>query len=92
MIVLKEEGSIDLWKKILRKNFTNIELLSDFLCLDETTKAFLLKKPKFPLNLPVRLAEKIKKNDLDDPILKQFIPMQEETRISDGFFHRSCWG
>lgn len=81
----KTACSIPFWKKILRENFTNIDKLACFLELDEVARLQLLKKSKFALNLPVRLAEKIKKNDLNDPILRQFIPLKDETRIEIGF-------
>jgi len=73
------------WKKILRTNFTNVEKLASFLDLNEQSKELILKRSKFPLNLPLRLAEKINKNDLNDPILMQFLPTTEETKISNGF-------
>jgi len=73
------------WQELLRQNFTSIEALAAFLELDREQCAPLLKKPKFPLNLPFRLAEKIKKGTLDDPLLKQFLPMNEELIEAPGF-------
>lgn len=67
-----------LWRKIQRENFTSIVKLSTFLELDATQNQELLKKSFFPLNLPKRLAEKIQKKTLDDPILKQFVPLKDE--------------
>jgi EF-P beta-lysylation protein EpmB len=45
----------------------------------------LLQKSHFPLNVPYRLARKIKKNSLDDPIFKQFIPLKDEAIINPQF-------
>jgi EF-P beta-lysylation protein EpmB len=73
------------WKKILRTNFTQVEKLLSYLELDEETKGKVLNKPSFSLNLPIRLAEKIQKNNLNDPILKQFLPTLDETIITSGF-------
>jgi EF-P beta-lysylation protein EpmB len=42
-------------------------------------------KTSFPLNLPFRLASKIAKRTLEDPILKQFLPLQLESKITPGF-------
>ncbi len=68
------------WKSIQKENFTDIEELAAFL---ELPYAFpLLKKSKFPLNLPRRLALKISKNNLEDPILRQFLPIEDENRHS----------
>lgn len=43
------------------------------------------KNPKFILNLPFRLACKIEKSTLDDPILKQFLPIDEENQQTEGY-------
>lgn len=74
-----------LWRQILRKNFTKISELADFLQLSETQRERLLFKSHFPLNLPLRLAEKIVKGTLDDPILKQFVPLTDELTEAKGF-------
>ncbi len=74
-----------LWRRLLRTNFTRLDLLSDFLQLNEVQKLNLLNRPSFALNLPLRLADKIVKGTLDDPILKQFLPTIEENELSPGF-------
>lgn len=76
---------IPLWKQILRQNFNQLEPLADFLQLTPGQRSLLLLKPKFALNLPLRLAQKIQKSTLDDPILKQFIPHQNENDLFEGF-------
>jgi len=73
------------WRSIQRKNFVRIEDLCEFLTLDADKRARVLASPRFPLNLPYRLAEKIEKNTLDDPILRQFLPLQEELVETPGF-------
>jgi len=77
--------SIPIWRQIQRKNITQPEKLADYLCLDAQNRVKLLYNPRFPLNLPLRLAEKIAKNTLDDPILRQFVPLKEETQSQPGF-------
>ncbi|MBA3721620.1 MAG: KamA family radical SAM protein [Parachlamydiaceae bacterium] len=74
------------WKKILRQNFTRLDILTDFLELNEEQKNSLIDKPHFSLNIPLRLAQKIKKGTLDDPIFRQFVPLKEESSIRDDFF------
>ncbi|HEV8051028.1 MAG TPA: KamA family radical SAM protein [Parachlamydiaceae bacterium] len=83
--MLIELGSPPLWKKILRTNFTDPSKLADFLELDELQRQKILFNSKFKLSLPQRLANKITKNTLDDPILRQFLPTMEEKNISPGF-------
>ncbi len=69
-----------LWRDILKKNFRDWTKLADFLQLD------LPACPShFPLNLPLRLAQKIGKNNPHDPILRQFLPSNEEMVDVPGF-------
>ncbi|MEN9654129.1 MAG: putative KamA family protein, partial [Chlamydiota bacterium] len=67
-----------IWRAIQRANFTRLPELLRYLELDE---APFLARPKFPLNLPRRLAAKIQKGVLNDPILLQFLPLQEEVAV-----------
>ncbi len=76
---------VSLWRQIQKTNFTQIEPLLDFLKMPEELRGKILKKPRFVLNLPLRLAEKIEKGTLEDPILRQFIPLDEENTIVPGF-------
>ncbi len=71
-----------LWRQILRQNFTSWEKLSQFLGIE---LPLVLKNPSFPLNLPLRLAQKIDKKNPNDPILKQFLPTTSELEITPGF-------
>lgn len=72
----------DCWKRILRQNFTRIDQLADFLELNDSQKSQLLKHSKFALNVPYRLAQKMAKQTLDDPLLKQFLPLHDENVIT----------
>jgi EF-P beta-lysylation protein EpmB len=81
---MKKEG-IPLWRLIQRDNFTRIEPLLDFLQLTPEQRQKILSRPRFPLNLPRRLAEKVAKTTLEDPILRQFVPLEEELHTAPGF-------
>lgn len=74
-----------LWRQILRQNFTRWDKLADFLELDAEQRKMILSKPTFALNLPMRLAQKIEKKTLNDPILRQFLPTIEEEYQVTGF-------
>jgi EF-P beta-lysylation protein EpmB len=74
------------WKSVLRKNFTDWKQLVTFLELDESHLSRITKVNHFPLSLPYRLASKIEKNNISDPILKQFLPMVEENTETSGFY------
>lgn len=67
-----------LWRKIQRQNFINIQELADFLDWSDEQREQVVPSPAFPLNLPQRLAAKIQKRTLDDPILRQFVPSVQE--------------
>jgi EF-P beta-lysylation protein EpmB len=73
------------WRQTQRDNFTCLQKLADFLELSSPLRARLLEAPKFVLNLPRRLAEKIPKNTLDDPIFRQFVPLDLELVREPGF-------
>jgi EF-P beta-lysylation protein EpmB len=73
------------WRQIQLKNVKSWEKLADFLHLTEEDRKHILPKSAFSLNLPLRLAEKIEKGTLEDPILKQYLPVQKELRVSSGF-------
>ncbi len=73
------------WRHIQRQNFTNLQKLFEFLEFDEGMIALALKKTPFPLNLPLRLAQKIEKKNINDPLLKQFLPSILELEETEGF-------
>lgn len=75
--------NIPLWRQVQKTNFTRIEPLLDFLELSEEKRKRILTRPKFALNIPVRLAAKMEKNCWNDPIFKQFVPVSDEL---DGSF------
>ena len=77
--------AIPLWRQIQRNNFTSLSKLASFLELSSSQKSRLLEHPNFSLNLPQRLAQKIDKQTLDDPILRQFVPLIDETASNGDF-------
>ncbi|MBA2367782.1 MAG: KamA family radical SAM protein [Candidatus Protochlamydia sp.] len=70
--------SLPAWKLILRKNFTRLETLVDYLELSPEQCDELLNRPNFALNVPLRLAQKMAKRTLDDPLVRQFLPLKKE--------------
>jgi EF-P beta-lysylation protein EpmB len=75
--------AIPLWRQIQRLNFTDWHKLICYLGFDEEEALKVVQKRSgFPLNLPLRLAEKIKKKNWQDPLLLQFLPTLEEEKPS----------
>ncbi len=62
----------------MKKPFTNINKLITFLKLDKKNQKLILTNPLFPILIPYHIAKKIKKNDISDPLFKQFVPSIEE--------------
>lgn len=54
------------------------EKLANFLELSTADRARIDLKPNFTLNLPLRIANKIEKQNLQDPLLCQFLPLLDE--------------
>lgn len=77
---------ISSWRRIQLQNFNSWDKLAFFLNWPEEDKNKVLQKAKFPLNLPLRLAQKAENSTLEDPILKQFLPSLEELNINPKFF------
>ncbi len=73
------------WRQILRKNITSIDQLAVFLKLTKEQKKHLLQRTHFPINIPLRLAQKIEKNTLNDPLFRQFVPIKEEEKKHPGY-------
>lgn len=73
-----------LWREILRKNFTQLDAIADFLELTPPQRLQLVRT-RFSLNLPLRLAQKMAKGTLEDPLVRQFLPLAEELQLTDEF-------
>lgn len=67
-----------LWRSVLRQNITKLQDLISILELTDEQVQALDNRPDFSLNLPRRLADKMAKARLDDPLFLQFVPLKEE--------------
>lgn len=74
-------SQVPLWREIQKNNLKSTEQLLKFLQWDKLLVENILQSSSFPLNLPLRLAHKIEKNNIDDPIFKQFVPLKEELHL-----------
>lgn len=85
MTLLCKTETIPLWRQIQKNNFTKIEALLDYLEMEDSLRKRVLARPRFVLNVPQRMAAKMAKNTLEDPIFRQFVPLDEELQSSAGF-------
>ena len=73
------------WRLQQLRSFTCLDALASFLNLSEEQKGALLNRKHFPLRVPERLAKKMAKGTLDDPLFRQFVPLQAEALSVEGF-------
>lgn len=73
------------WRQVFQRNIRDWKVLADFLELSNEQRDQILTDSRFPLNIPLRLAKKMKKGSLEDPLLKQFLPMKSEAILQLGF-------
>ena len=72
------------WKKKLAKSFKNWQELANFLEIDQS-KYNIPTLKKFPMRVPLSFAMKMKKNDINDPLLRQVLPLIDELKNSQGY-------
>jgi EF-P beta-lysylation protein EpmB len=73
------------WKSLLRLNITSTEALACYLELSDLQREQLSLKPSFVPNVPIRLAQKMAKGSLDDPLVLQFLPLSKESIANPAF-------
>lgn len=83
--MMLKDPSVASWRKVLRTNITQKSDLVSYLELSETQAERIAPSRNFPLHLPRRLARKMGKGTLDDPLLRQYVPLLEERVDTKGF-------
>ena len=66
------------WHLIQKKTFRTLVSVIDYLEIDEEKQKYLINKKNFSILLPYRLAKKIPKNCLTNPLSLQFLPLVDE--------------
>lgn len=72
------------WQQDLANGFGNIEELCQYLNLTDPAYSHLTL-PEFPLRVPREFVDRMEKNNLNDPLLKQILPIKDELNVSSGF-------
>lgn len=73
------------WKSELAHNITSLQEAVAFCRISTGDQTRLLDHTPFSISLPRRLAEKMEKGNVDDPIFRQFVPLLEEEQSIPGF-------
>ncbi|MCK5188490.1 MAG: EF-P beta-lysylation protein EpmB [Methylococcales bacterium] len=74
--------TIKTWQQELSEGFSNTHELCDYLNI---SPANILTSAAFPLRVPREFADRMEKGNLNDPLLKQILPITDENIISSGF-------
>ncbi|MFW5443258.1 MAG: EF-P beta-lysylation protein EpmB [Methylococcaceae bacterium] len=72
------------WQQELADGFSNLHDLCNYLGISPTN-AQLLTSTNFPLRVPREFADRMEKNNLNDPLLKQILPVKDEAIDFPGF-------
>lgn len=67
------------WRQIQAQNIRRFSSLTEHLGLETDQLAGIEIDPKFPINIPRRLVEKMEKGNPHDPLFLQFIPQRLES-------------
>lgn len=74
----------DSWQKLLSQGFTDIQSLSQYLEVDAAHFSSQASAD-FAIKVPLPYAQRMKKGDLNDPLLKQVMPLEQETIQLPGY-------
>lgn len=91
-MIARNEGStqhlpVELsWKQSLASAYSDPLELLDFLDIDPSLIA-LDNAPKFPFRVPREFALKMQAGDINDPLLRQVLPLAEELSSPSGYSH-----
>lgn len=75
------------WQAQLREAFRSSGELAEFLHLDQDSLASVDSHPDWPLRVPLAFAQRMQKNNIDDPLLRQVLPLKAENQAIDGFIN-----
>ena len=70
-----------------KKTFIRLAPLLDFLEFSEQNRDLVWDRPKFPLMVPLRLAQKMEKNNPSCPLFLQFVPLKKEMLVEETYSH-----
>lgn len=76
---------IKIWQNELRNAVTGLEELFDLLALDKNLLNGWAALEKFPLKVPRNFIARMRKGDINDPLLRQVLPTQSELTISSNY-------
>ncbi len=72
------------WQQELAEGFNNIQKLCQYLNISHSHDNFLTTAD-FPLRVPVEFVDRMEKGNINDPLLRQVLPLKDENITLPGF-------
>jgi len=76
-----------IWQQDLADGFSNIEEICNYLNISHVAKEFTTTASTFPLRVPREFVDRMEKGNLNDPLLKQILPLKDEYITAPGFIN-----
>lgn len=73
------------WQQELAEGYSNIHDLCNYLHISIDSKLMLASTPDFPVRVPREFVARMEKGNLNDPLLKQILPVIDENLDFPGF-------
>ena len=73
------------WQQELAEGFNNIDELCHYLKISDADKKIIACSPSFALRVPREFANRMEKGNINDPLLKQILPIADESLVIPGF-------
>jgi len=73
------------WQQELAEGFNNINEICEYLNITQLSKKFIEANSNFPLRVPRGFVDRMEKNNINDPLLKQILPIKSESLETLGF-------
>ncbi len=84
--VSSDDCQVNSWKSQLKSAFSSAESLLTYLQIPfEDYAALIDSKPNFAVRVPIAFANKMKKGDINDPLLQQALSLQKENQDIAGY-------
>ena len=86
LINVNDTADLPTWQKELADAVKNPQQLLEILEIEqENALISQLARKEFPMLVPLPFVNKMKKGDINDPLLKQILPIMDEEIILDGY-------
>ncbi len=73
------------WQQELAEGFNNINELCEYLNIPHADKNLISSCSNFPLRVPREFVDRMEKGNINDPLLKQILPIKDEDILTPGF-------